>query len=81
MFNKKIIHQYSCVSLLPTQLAKYFKDYMPLSLDAIFEIEGKEVLVGVGDYLIKYKNRLYYYPKDIYEAKANRNLVGRREGK
>lgn len=82
MRKKEIVHQFNSLSKIPTRWGKYWVEFLPdLSLDGIFMIDGKEVIVRRGDYLVEYKNRLYYYPKDIYEAKANRYFVSKREDK
>lgn len=83
MFKKKefLVHQYKDLLLLPKELRKYWIEYdrSNLYFNGFFNICGNEVLVKENDYLVLDNGRLYYYPKEVYETKANKNIVGRKE--
>ena len=76
---KEFIYQFTRLRDLSLNLYRkyYVKDYIPNTIyEGIFIIDGQEVLVYLGDYLVEYKGRLYYYPKDIYESRTNKDIVG-----
>lgn len=78
MFEREIVHQYMSLIDLPLNLyRKYWVAYVPnIPMKVgILKIEEQEVLVYPGDYLVEYKGRLYYYPKDIYESRANKEVI------
>lgn len=76
MFYKEIIHRYDGLRGLPLKIYKnYWVEYIYGSFSGIFRIDGQEVVVNEGDYLVEYKGRLYYYPKDIYEARDNKEII------
>lgn len=76
---KEFILQYMNLTDLPLNwYRKYWVGYapnIPMRV-GIVKIEEQEVLVYPGDYLVEYKGRLYYYPKSVYESRANKELVG-----
>lgn len=79
MFEREIVHQYMSLIDLPLNLyRKYWVAYVPNipMRVGIVKIEEQEVLVYPGDYLVEYKGRLYYYPKSVYESRANKEVVG-----
>lgn len=76
---KEFVHQYTDLGSLPSALyKKYWIGYATgvFARVGILKIEEQEVLVYPGDYLVEYKGRLYYYPKSVYESRANKELVG-----
>lgn len=71
MKKKILIHQFKSLIMLPYEIRCYWVEYIssPPNNDSIFNINGNEVLVRVGDYLV-YKNKeLSYFPKEIWECR------------
>lgn len=66
---------------MPLDFVKFYIEYVNYGRDAAFKMEESEIAVKEGDYLVIEDNRLYYYPKDIYETRVNKEIVGRKEEK
>lgn len=79
MKKKILIHQFKNFIMLPSEIRCYWIEYIssPPNNNSIFNINGNEVLVRVNDYLILEGKKLYYYPKEVWECRKNKNIVGR----
>lgn len=76
--NKIIIYKYSGLIGMPEEIKKYWVEFASIEIgpfDSIFIIDKNEILVKIDDYLILKGKKLYYFPREIWESKNNKDFI------